>query len=362
MHLTLSLTHDCNLACSYCYGGVKKSVFMSLETAQQAVTQVLALQPRSLIMGFFGGEPLLAWDILVAVTQWSMNVCMQSGVPLSLTLTTNGSLLTDDKLEFLRTMRFKLGVSLDGTKQMHDSCRKNRAGESSFCACIRGLDAALQILPDTEVIIVADPRQCHLMHEAVAFLVFEKKVRNITLNFNFYTTWDVSAVSRWQKALEQVGELYCKAYRNSIPLRINVIDNKITARIKGRLCRQDFCSFGSDEFAVAPSGNIYPCERLVGDESDQSLCIGTVSLGFFPDKRRVFSTCVKKRPQTCSRCAIRPFCQSRCGCINYAITGAVQEPGEIVCIHEQATLQIADRVGSTLYQEGNRLFISRFYA
>ncbi|MBM4398573.1 MAG: radical SAM protein, partial [Deltaproteobacteria bacterium] len=63
MNLTLSLTHACNLACTYCYGGAKRHAVMSWDVVRRAVDIGAAAARGTLTVGFFGGEPLLAWDL-----------------------------------------------------------------------------------------------------------------------------------------------------------------------------------------------------------------------------------------------------------------------------------------------------------
>jgi uncharacterized protein len=64
MDITLALTHDCNLACGYCYAGAKSRRSMSWDVASRALALAFSHAAKELQLGFFGGEPLLEWDLL----------------------------------------------------------------------------------------------------------------------------------------------------------------------------------------------------------------------------------------------------------------------------------------------------------
>jgi len=143
MDLTLSLTHDCNLACTYCYAGPKRCMAMTIETAMRAIDFAFAIPALTRQLGFFGGEPLLEWELLRASADYAAAVAGRLGFTFKKTVTTNATLLTEDKAAWLRQNAFWLGLSIDGNRAMHDITRPLRGGGSSFDAVIRGLDVAL---------------------------------------------------------------------------------------------------------------------------------------------------------------------------------------------------------------------------
>ena len=83
--------------------------------------------------------------------------------------------------------------------------------------------------------------------------------------------------------------------------------------------------------------------------------------GFDEPKR---ANVLKKRGNVdteCIGCEFRPRCMNWCCCINYALTGAIDETDGIVCFHERTAIKVADRVGSLLFEEKNPAFLNRFY-
>jgi len=361
MDLCLSLTHACNLGCTYCYAGAKRPASMSWPVAEAGVEFALSRRPASMQLGFFGGEPLLEWDLLQRVTEFTEQACANASVELKKTVTTNATLLAPERLAWLSEHGFYPALSIDGNREMHDATRRFCDGRSSFDACMRGLDMALATFPEVEVIAVPDPANVKHLADSVRFLADEKGVIRVSVNPNFYTDWPEEALAQWREAYTALGDFYIERYRAGRPLALNVIDAKLITRLKNGFECRDRCNFGEREIAVAPSGRIYPCERLIGTDNNEEMCIGTVFDGFDEEKR---ATILSRRGNVnaeCIGCGIRSRCMNWCCCINYTLTGAIDITDGIVCFHERAAVAEADRVGTVLFEERNPDFLARFY-
>lgn len=122
--MALEVTKKCNLACSYCYfreGQENKNQSMSFETAKKALSY---FAPDSDInVSFFGGDPLLNFDLIEKVTLYVEALAKQRKVNCSFHVTTNGMLLDKDIVDFMRKHNFTLIISLDGDESVHN---KNR--------------------------------------------------------------------------------------------------------------------------------------------------------------------------------------------------------------------------------------------
>jgi len=362
MDVTLCLTHDCNLGCTYCYAGTKRRRAMTWDTAHQALDFVFAVGDPKIQLGFFGGEPLLEWELLQRCTDEAQRRADDAGVRLVKTVTTNATLMTGERARWLADRGFVPALSIDGNRSMHDATRRLRGGGSSFDACMAGLDASLAVYPDVEVIVVPDPANVVHTMDGVRHLVQDRGVRRVSLNPNFYTPWSDEALDVWREQYHRVGDFYVECYRSGNAIALNFIDGKVITHLKcGFECR-DRCNFGEREIAVAPSGRIYPCERLVGDDvDDDPMCIGTVATGFDEARRAAILARRGCTNDECTGCAIRNRCMNWCCCINYTLTGAIDVTDGIVCFHERLAVDVADRVGRVLFEERNPLFLARFY-
>ena len=360
MDVALALTHNCNLACSYCYAGVKKPVSMTEAVAKQALKFAFSFCAKKLQLGFFGGEPLLEWNLLRYATEFAEESAGDA-VTLRKTVTTNGSLITPERAQWLRKHDFYVGFSLDGNRSMHDLTRRYAAGGSSFEVCQRGLEIALENLSRIEVIVVPDPANVVHLAESVRFLVEDKKVQQVAINPNFYAPWDGNALSQLRQAFELIGDYFLRWYRAGESPRVNFIDNKILTRLKNGFECRDRCNFGGEEIAIAPSGRIYPCERLIGADNPGEMCIGNIFDGFDESRRQALLRQRGNVNLDCLDCSIRKRCMNWCCCINYTLTGSIDTTDGIVCFHEQLAVAVADRVAAELFQERCPAFLRRFY-
>ncbi len=369
MNFTLCLTHDCNLRCAYCYAGAKTARRMTWDVARQAVDfgfshslsrAALLGAPAEAQLGYFGGEPLLEWELLQRTTGHAEAEAARLGIALKKTVTTNMTLLDAGRADWLRDRGFHVGLSLDGNAAMHDTLRRYPDGRGSHAAA----SAALAFFRGTnltgEVILVVDPRNVGHLADAVAWLI-DQDIRRLSLNPNFYIAWPAAALKRWRAACERIGDLYIRQYRYGAPVRINVIDGKIQVRLKEGYEACDRCSFGDREIAIAPGGNIYPCERVVGDDTNDALRIGNVFDGFDNERRARVLAARGNNVAECADCPVRSRCMNWCACINYATTGSSNRVDGLVCHHERMVIAVADRVGSVLFSERNPAFLARFY-
>ena len=371
MDFTLCLTHACNLRCAYCYAGGKDSRSMSWQVAQRSVDfcleravsrAALLGRPADAQIGFFGGEPLLEWELLQRVFSYARTEACRLDVALRRTVTTNMTLLDEPRAAWLQEHKFHVGLSLDGNAAMHDALRRFPDGRGSHAASAQALRFFRGTEAGAEVIVVVDPRNVAHLADSVAWLISED-VRHISLNPNFYCEWPEAALAAWQEACERIGDYYIERYRQGAPVRINVIDGKIRTHLKEGYAACDQCGFGEHEIAIAASGNIYPCERIVADDlCNETLCLGNVFSGFDPARRARILAKRGNNVDECADCDLRPRCMNWCSCINYATTGAIDQVAGIVCHHEKMVIALADRVGATLYAEANPAFLAKFYA
>lgn len=368
MTLTLCLTQDCNLRCGYCYAGRKERRTMSREVAragirfglEQAAIQNTNAAPPRLQLGFFGGEPLLEWDLLRWSHEEAVVQAAQAGVVLDFTVTTNLTLLDADKAHWLRDRRYFLGLSLDGNEAMHDTWRVDAAGRGSHADCVRAL-AHLRGYDAAELICVVDPANLRHLADSVAWMAetFDWK---IALNLNFAADWDEAALALLTHEYHRVGDVYLRRYRDGHPVRINVLDGKIRTHLQHGYRDCDKCSMGERELAVAASGNLYPCARLVGDDDRPELRIGDVRSGFDALRRLHFLTHRGNRNPACDGCPVRERCMNWCGCVNHVTSqGRTDHVGPFTCFHEKLSIEVADRVAETLWNERNPAFLRAFY-
>jgi uncharacterized protein len=368
MHVTLVLTHECNLACTYCYTGEKFRKDMSWETAQRSLALAFSEhKPRvpwitedetPVDVGFFGGEPLICWDMLVRSCEEARNLAVQHGRKLRLAVTTNGTLLTKERAEKLRELGVEVTLSLDGTREAHEATRPQKGGRSSFDDVLAGAEHLKAAGHPLDVIAVVAPANVQYLGASVRFLV-DLGATNVVLNPCFEESWSDDALAMWEREMQGAAEVYADCMRRGKPVAMPTFDNKLLAAAKGGLASCDTCSAGNHEVAVAPSGNLFPCARMVGEDRDPKLVIGHLDTGI--DRARLAAMPRGPSDPACEPCEEKWRCGASCACANLAETGTTHLPGGTQCWYEQASARVADAIGLKLLDERNEAFIAWTY-
>lgn len=136
--LCLHIAHDCNLACRYCFAEEGeyhgRRALMSYETGKQALDFLIANSGsrRNLEVDFFGGEPLMNWDVVKQLVAYGREQEKLHDKHFRFTLTTNGVLLNDEIMEFANKEMDNVVLSIDGRKEVHDRMRPFRKGAGSY--------------------------------------------------------------------------------------------------------------------------------------------------------------------------------------------------------------------------------------
>ena len=136
--LCLHVAHTCNLNCGYCFASQGKyhgeRALMSFEVGKQALDFLMdhSGSRRNLEVDFFGGEPLMNWDVVKGLVEYARSVEKARGKNFRFTLTTNGMLLDDEVIDFANREMSNVVLSLDGRKEIHDRTRVDYAGNGSY--------------------------------------------------------------------------------------------------------------------------------------------------------------------------------------------------------------------------------------
>jgi uncharacterized protein len=354
--VTLSLTHDCNLACRYCYAGRKFHADMPVETARRAVDFVLDLphDGRPLQFNFFGGEPFLRLDLMREVVAYIYTRSAPAGRAVALAVTTNGTLLDDNALAFLLEMGLDLCVSLDGAASVHNRHRVYPDGSGSHADVVRNLRVALAELPSIQVNAVVCPETVDALPETIDFLV-DLGAPVIHLNLDITASWDAAARASLGPALQQVADRYIACFSGGRELAVNLIDGKAILFLKGGYGPEDRCGMGDTEWGFAPSGNVYACERFIGQDDDPCFRLGNIHTGVDPRRRCAIAASRGNRNPECFECSVAPYCMNWCGCTNFHMTGSSDLAGPALCAGERAAVAAARRAFVALSE--NELFV-----
>jgi uncharacterized protein len=149
--LSLAIAQKCNLGCTYCYaqqgefGAAAKN--MALADALRAVDLLVGdAEPGArLNLAFLGGEPLVNRKTLRAAAPKARDLAEARGAKITFSITTNGTLLTEDDASFFEDFAFAVTISLDGPRVVHDALRPYKGGSGSFDATMRRVAPLLRM-------------------------------------------------------------------------------------------------------------------------------------------------------------------------------------------------------------------------
>ena len=185
---------------------------------------------------------------------------------MNLHLTTNGTLITPEIVAYLRRHGIGLCISIDGPRHVHDRARRFRNGRSSFDRVVSNLEQSARALEKLQVNAVYSPDTVEELPDTVRFLA-ELGAGSIHVNPDIEADWDDVDPAVLEAAYEAVADFYVESYRSGRELAVNQVDSKIIVFLKGGYDAGDRCGMGETEWAFAPSGNIYPCERFIGEDA-----------------------------------------------------------------------------------------------
>ena len=362
---TLVLTHDCNLGCAYCYTGRKFRKVMSDDTAERGLQFAFTGAPEGgrVQLSYFGGEPTLEWDKLVRYATRAREIAKERNVVVRQSVTTNGTLLTKEKVDVLADLDIYVGLSIDGNRVAHEANRPTMNGGSSFDDVGRGLDLLLEKGKAFETISVVTPNSVGEFGASVSEL-FERGVPRVSINPCYEAVWSDAHLETWEKGfLEALGTV-ARWLRAGRIVSFAPFDGKVIARIRGGLTHEDACSLGERFVAIAPSGNLYPCERLVVEDEDPRFVIGHVDRGIDPVQVKAIRGEMPEYHATndeCGACEEKHRCSAFCACANLVETGTVGVAGGVQCWYERTTMVLADQLADAMLAEKNAPFLGWFF-
>lgn len=317
---------------------------MPFEVGQRAIRRALRGLGRGQVLGLglFGGEPLLAWDLGQALIREARALAEPLGVTVQVSLTTNGTRLDASTLASLRAHRVDLALSMDGLPAVHDRLRPLRGGQPSSKAVLAAIDRLVAAEAPFRVISVVRPDTVADVAAGTRFL-FRRGVRAVIHQLDYHARWSPADAAGLRAAARALRELWVDVYPR---LELSWLETKLALLGQPSLSKPR-CGFGQREVAVAPSGRLYPCERLVGADEPGPFVAGHVDDGDGPFQLGPYAN-EPGAESTCAGCRAEPTCRNGCACANLARSGALHGPDGLICTLEQALLEEATNAARAL--------------
>ena len=366
MNALVHLTHDCNLRCPYCFTGAKFAREMTADTARRTaefVVDYAKQHGQPAVFSFFGGEPMMAWDMLVETVLHAERAAEAAGVTAIFRMNTNGLLIKPAHLAFFEEHDLIFILSIDGNQAMHDTERVTEGGAGSFDVLAAKLPGFLEHNPGLTASIVVTPNNVVHAADGIRFL-FEQGLKFLIVKPDITQPWSQQNVAELERQYERVADDYLARLRNGDDLYLNLFDDKWINHAKGLEGISIRCDVGTSQISIAPSGNIYPCVRWVREEAEADTVpkLGDVWQGMLAEPLAKIRAESHAPKQPCSSCSYNDGrCANECACEHYSATGRIDTPAPALCEHERVMVPIADRVGNALWREQNPIFMRKLY-
>lgn len=349
--MCLNVAHDCNLRCKYCFastgdfGGGRK--LMPYEVGKAAIDFLVSnsANRRNLEVDFFGGEPLMNFEVVKQIVKYGREIEREKNKNFRFTVTTNGLLLDDDKIDFINREMSNVVLSIDGRKEINDNMRIRVDGTGSYD----------EILKKFKNLVEKRNYQNYYVRGTYTKdnLDFASDVLHLAdLGFDQVSVEPVIAK-------EDVPYALTKADLPRINEEYDLLANEMLSRNKKgkgfnffhfmidldngpcaiKLLRG--CGCGNEYVAVTPEGDIYPCHQFVGQESFKMGNLLDQPFSLDLEQKEKFSKANIFTKIGCADCWAKFFCSGGCNANNQDFNGDILKPFELSCEMEKKRVECA---------------------
>lgn len=383
-NICLNVTDACNLQCRYCFVE-QHPHFMSYDVALKAVHFILEnLEKKNkkfstnekAKLTYFGGEPTLMWDeIIVPLTKY----IRENNFPINLTMTTNGILLDEERINFLKENNIPILLSIDGaptTQNFNRPCRNSE--KSSFDLVVKNIPLILKAFSDTIFRGTIYPETAQYTFENYIFAQYMgfKHIFLIPDERHFWTEENKALLKNEVDKIYSYMD-YCFSVKKQIPISFSLIEKSFTYVLRhdiNVLNKENFkreikrnvqrCGLGTGMGAVGYDGTIYGCQEQVSPDNKNIFLIGNLDTGI---DEKLHNKLLKEynksqiqlgeNPKKCKNCDLCSFCDElSCPSSTYDIHGNFFTMSESRCDWNIWLFNNAIILMNKLVKENNQLF------
>lgn len=346
--MCLNIAHDCQLRCKYCFASTgdfgQGRKLMSFETGKHAIDFLLenSGDRPNLELDFFGGEPLMNFKTVKQIVEYARSREAEYGKKFRFTITTNGLLLDDEKIEFINKEMSNVVLSIDGRKEVNDYFRVLPNGQGCYDMILPKYKKLVEGRGDKEYYVRGTFTNKNLDFSNDVFALYEAGFDQISIE---PVVGEGDEYALTEKELPAVFKEYERLAKRIIENEKNggkfnffhfMIDlDQGPCAIK----RLRGCGCGNDYVAITPDGDIFPCHQFVGMDEYK---MGNIDEGTFNQEMKAdFANChVYSKPE-CRKCWAKFYCSGGCNANNYQYMGDVRSAHKISCELEKKRLECA---------------------
>jgi len=354
--LCLNIAHDCNLRCEYCFAAKgdfgRGRMLMPFEVGKKAIDFLIEKSENrhNLEVDFFGGEPLMNFEVVKQVVEYARSIEKEYNKNFRFTITTNGILLTDDKIDYINREMSNCVLSIDGRKSVNDLLRVRADGTGSYDSIINKFQKLVATRGDKDYYARGTFTKhnldftndvLHLAEQGFDQISVEPVVSDINLEYSIKEA-DLPRVFEEYEHLSNVIIDRKKAGKGFNFFHFSLDLQQGPCAIK----RLRGCSCGNEYVAVTPEGDIFPCHQFVGDDSWKmgNVLDGTYDINM---KHDFAMTNIYNKPE-CKSCWAKFYCSGGCNANNWQYEGDIRKAHKISCDLEKKRLECAIMIQAAL--------------
>lgn len=351
VNASINLTQSCNLRCSYCFTEGKSNKIISLDIAKKSIDflinnvknaklEDLTNNQRKIDISFWGGEPLLEWDLLKEIVLYAESIKPDDMI-ISFGGTTNGVLLTSDKFDFLDEHKILFMVSFDGTKESHDKYRVFENGNGSYDIVEGNLKEIIKRWPIYRVRMSLHPDGCKNFYNDIKHLI-DIGVNNIYYSPVFEYEFTEEQWKIWETECFKVIDLLAEHQKNGREIRIEHFVSYAKESDKAIYP----CGAGRGYIGIDTDGSLWPCHRFIKFNDirpwqEKEMCFGHVEYGIIkPEIRDKFINF--KTECSTNECYLGTPCHGGCYAISFELTGDIGRTTKAMCEYVKHQISVSN--------------------
>lgn len=337
--LCLHVAHTCNLNCSYCFASQGKyhgeRAIMSFDVGKRALDFLVenSGDRRNLEVDFFGGEPLMNWQVVKDLVAYARSIEKDAGKNFRFTLTTNGVLLDDEVTDFCNREMHNVVLSLDGRKEVNDRFRVDVAGNGSYDRIVPNFQRFVAKRGDKSYYMRGTYTHYNTDFTNDLFHMADLGFTELSMEPVVCAPGDPCALTEEDfpvlcEQYEILAKDMLRRWREGKPITFYhyMVDLKhgpcIYKRVTG-------CGSGTEYMAVTPWGELFPCHQFVGDPK---YSLGNIWDGVTNTAvQGEFRACNAYSRPDCKDCWARLYCSGGCAANSYHATGSIGGVYEYGC-------------------------------
>ena len=383
-NICLNVTDACNLACRYCFVE-QHPHYMTYEIAEKAVYFILDNLEKKRIffnnpnltasIAYFGGEPTILWnEIIVPLTDW----IRKNNFPIELGMTTNGTLLNEERIKYLYDNQIIPLLSIDGdraTQEYNRPCLNS--SQSSFDLIQQNIPILLRYFPDLTFRGTIYSETAKETFNNYLFAI-DNGFKNVFFMPDHRHDWTQKEQEELKQEVNKIFSFMDYCFTNGeIPVNFSTINESFERMLKRDLLvlkNNDFqidlkrdicrCGLGTAMGAIGYDGSIYGCQEQPSKDKKNIFLIGDIFSGIDKEKhnallyeygRQAITHCEDKK--LCENCLLRTQCIGfNCPSSSYDLFGNFFISAKINCLWLQWIFQNCLILNNKLVTENNLLF------